>query len=111
MIYFFRMAKQHKKSASPLPVEEAHLETELSQLRKTVEELHKDLHHLRPGITWKKVFEGFWVGSARALGFIFGTAILATLIIAILQQVVQTDDFDRWIEERLSGAVSEILSE
>lgn len=69
----------------------------LDELHETVMEIQEDVERIKPHSAFKRFLGHFAQGVLRGIGFVFGTTILAAVIVVALQQFFQSEKFQEWL--------------
>ncbi|PIT86119.1 MAG: hypothetical protein COU33_04925 [Candidatus Magasanikbacteria bacterium CG10_big_fil_rev_8_21_14_0_10_43_6] len=86
------------------------LQKELHDLRKSVDELHKDVRKLAPPHPVKHALILFSQGALKGLGFIFGTTFIAAVTVFLFQKILQTEQAQVWINDHITNVIEESIT-
>lgn len=95
-----------KKTTDKKSTAISELREEIQDLHVAIQTLHKDLKRMSPPSPWKRAGRSFTGGILKGLGFIFGTTIIAALMIFGIQKVLNSKIAENWLSEQISGIVN-----
>ena len=108
------MAETKLKKKSVPGANTQRLIDKLDELHETVMEISEDIERIKPHSAVKRMGGSILHGVLRGIGFVFGTTILATAVILLLQKFFQSPQFQTWLgkafENALTKAFASIIS-
>jgi len=108
--------KSRKASANParkrkIPQQKVDLEKELHQLHSSIEDLKQEIQKLsdKPTKT-KQFFHWFLIGSAKGLGFLFATTIIAASLVYLGQQALKASNLQTIAKEQIEILIDSVAN-
>lgn len=98
------------KAVSKISKKLQEIQEQITDIQNTLEEMHFSIDKMRPPTAWKRAVHSFGKGIVQALGFLFGTTIIAALLFFILQKTIANDKVQAWMNERATTFINNSLS-
>lgn len=99
----------HKKSSKKKSSAIAELRDEIEDLHLAIETLHRDLKRMSPPNPWKRAGRSFAGGIVKGLGFIFGTTIIAAIMIWGIQKAISSPIAENWLTDKISSIITDAV--